>query len=193
MKQAILLHGTGGSDTDYFWFADTKKYLEEHGYNVWWPLLPHTDSPNLQETVEFFEQNKPDIDEETIIIGHSSACPLILHLLESFSVQVRQVILVAGYYEQISEESNSMLPESFNWDAIRDKSQEFILINSDNDPWKCTDEQARKAAKQLNSPLIVNFGEGHMGSGSFNQPYRQFPLLKRLLKIAVPKSQTDPN
>lgn len=31
MKTAILLHGTGGSDADYFWFADTKQYLESGG------------------------------------------------------------------------------------------------------------------------------------------------------------------
>lgn len=29
MKTAWLLHGTGGSDTDYFWFEDTKKYMAE--------------------------------------------------------------------------------------------------------------------------------------------------------------------
>lgn len=47
MKQAILLHGSGGSDKDYFWFADTKKHLESKGYTVWWPLLPDTDHPEL--------------------------------------------------------------------------------------------------------------------------------------------------
>lgn len=183
MKQAILLHGTGGSNTDYFWFEDTKKYLEEHGYEAWWPLLPDTNKPKLQETIEFIEQNMPAIDSETIVIGHSSACPLILHLLESHEVTVKQVILVAGYYVKISEGSAGMLPESFNWKEIKGRSQEFIFINSDNDPWKCDDIQAREAAKQLDAPLIVHFGQGHMGSGSFNQPYKTFPLLKRLIKL----------
>lgn len=183
MKQAILLHGTGGSDIDYFWFADTKKYLEKNGYSVWWPLLPNTNNPDMEETVNFVEQNMPAVDEETIIIGHSSACPLILHMLEFFKISVRQVILVAGYYVQISDESNSMLPDSFNWKEIKGKAGEFILINSDNDPWKCDDSQAREAASKLEAPLIVNFGQGHMGSGTFNQPYKEFPLLKKLLKV----------
>ena len=182
MKQAILLHGTGGSDNDYFWFSDTKSFLEKNGYDVWWPLLPNTNSPNLQETVEFVEEEMPPIDEESIIICHSSACPLILYMMQFFLISVKQVILVSGYYEKINNESNSMLPDSFDWSEIKSKSKEFILINSENDPWKCTDEQARIAAKSLESPLIVNFGQGHMGSGSFNQPYREFPLLKRLIK-----------
>lgn len=183
MKTAILLHGTGGSNTNYFWFADTKKYLEQSGYNVWWPMLPNTKKPNLEETSNFLNANLPEISSETIIIAHSSACPLILKMLEEFETPIKQVLLVAGYYVSLGSESNSMLPSNgFNWTKIKPKAKEFIFINSDNDPWKCTDIQAREAAQSLEAPLIVNFGQGHMGSESFNQPYREFPLLKRLVK-----------
>ena len=82
MKTALLLHGTGGSNKEYFWFIDTKQDLENKGYKVWWPLLPNTEKPELNETYSFISKNLPDIDENTIIIGHSSACPLILYLLE---------------------------------------------------------------------------------------------------------------
>lgn len=182
MKNAILLHGTGGSDTDYFWFADTKEYLESKGYKVWWPLLPNTDRPNLAETVEFVEQNLPAIDEETIIIGHSSACPLILHMMQFFKVTVRQVILVSGYYQSIGGESNSMLPkDGFDWGEIKKHAKDIMFINSDNDPWGCDDKQARPAAEKLSAKFILAKGQGHMGSGSFKQPYREFPLLKELL------------
>jgi predicted alpha/beta hydrolase family esterase len=182
MKQAILLHGTGGSDTDYFWFEDTKQYLEDADYTVWWPLLPNTDNPNLVESREFIEKNMPELSEDAIVVAHSSACPLILNILQYSAVTVSQVVLVAGYYQSISDESTSMLPDSgFDWGDIKPKAEEFIFINSDNDPWKCTDDQARIPASELSAPLIVNFGEGHMGSGSFSQPYKEFPLLKRLL------------
>lgn len=184
MKQAILLHGTGGSDTDYFWFEDTKKFLEQNGYAVWWPLLPNTNKPSLQETVEYIEEKMPAVDEDSIIIAHSSACPLILHMLQYLQIQLKQVVLVAGYYQSISDESTSMLPSGgFEWDEIRNKAQNFVFINSDNDPWKCNDEQARGAAEALQAPLIINFGQGHMGSASFKQPYREFPLLKKLLEV----------
>lgn len=182
MKQAILLHGTGGSDTDYFWFADTKRYLESKGYTVWWPLLPNTDTPNLDETTQFVEQNLPPIDEDTVIICHSSACPLILHMLQFFKVTVRQLILVSGYYESIGDESNSMLPaDGFEWETIKRHAQEIILINSDNDPWGCDDKQARPAAEKLGAKFILAEGQGHMGSSSFGQPYREFSLLKELI------------
>lgn len=181
MKNAWLLHGTGGSDKDYFWFEDTKEFLEENGYSVWWPLLPNTNSPNLVETRNFIEENMPGVTEETIIIGHSSACPLILHLMEYFQVKVKQVILVSGYYQKISEEANSMLPERFNWDLIKSKANEIVIINSDNDPWGCDDKQARPAAEQLGAKFILMPGEGHMGSLTFNQPFREFPLIKETI------------
>lgn len=181
MKTAILLHGTGGSDKDYFWFADTKQYLESLGYSVWWPLLPNTDNPNLTETQNFIEENLPAIDEETIIISHSSACPLILHMMTFLKVQIRQVILVSGYYEKISDEANSMLPDSFGWDEIKKHAKEIIFINSNNDPWGCNDKQARPAAKKLGAKFILAKDQGHMGSGTYNQPYKEFPLLKSLI------------
>ena len=177
-----MLHGSGGSDTDYFWFADTKLHLESKGYSVWWPLLPNTNSPKLEETRSFIEQNMPEINEQTILIGHSSSCPLILNMMQYFKVKVKQVILVSGYYEPISNESNGMLPESFDWEMIKQHAEGIILINSDNDPWGCNDKQARPAAEKLNAEFIFAEGQGHMGSGSFNQPYEKFELLKSLVK-----------
>ena len=181
MKTAWLLHGTGGNDTDYFWFEDTKKFLEANSFTVWWPLLPNTNKPNLDETKHFVEENMPKIDTDTIIIGHSSACPLILHMLEKFTVKVKQVFLVSGYYQKIADESNSMLPENFDWEQIKNKANEFVLINSDNDPWGCNDMQTRPVAEKLGAKFIFAEGQGHMGSGTFNQPYREFPLLKSVI------------
>lgn len=184
MKQAILLHGTGGSDKDYFWFADTKKYLEKHGYSAWWPLLPNTDKPELEETRNFLEDAWPQTDEETIIIAHSSACPLMLTFMQSFKTPIRQVILVSGFYQSIDDEgfSERMLQkEPYDYNAIKKAAKEIVLINSDNDPWGCDDRQARPVAEKLDAKFILAKGQGHMGSGSFNQPYREFPLLKKLL------------
>jgi len=181
MRTAILLHGTAGSDTDYFWFEDTKKFLQSKGYEVWWPLLPNTDKPNLAETRNFIEQNIPEIDEQTIIIGHSSACPLILNMMQFFNVKVAQVILVSGYYTPQGDGSSSMLPESFAWDIIKAHAKEIVLINSDNDPWGCDDKQARPVARKLGAKFILAKGQGHMGSTTYSQPYKEFPLLKKLI------------
>ncbi|HUD08058.1 MAG TPA: alpha/beta hydrolase [Candidatus Saccharimonadales bacterium] len=185
MKTAWLLHGTGGSDKDYFWFGDTKSFLESKGHQVWWPLLPHTEKPNLEETRNYIEDNMPYKDEETIIIGHSSACPVILSFLQWVKIEPKQVILVSGFYQSLNDNgySDLMLEKDYDWDNIKKAAKEIILINSDNDPWGCNDKQALPIAIKLNAALVVATGQGHMGSGKFNQPYKEFSLLKRLLKV----------
>ncbi len=186
MKTAWLLHGTGGNDKDYFWFADTRKYLESKGYEVWWPLLPHTEKPNLEDTRNYIEEDHTHFvyDEETIIIGHSSACPVILSMLQWFKVPVKQVILVSGFYQSLNDDGYSDLmleKDGYKWGQIKKAAKEIVLINSDNDPWGCDDNQARPVATKLGAKLIVAKDQGHMGSGTYNQPYREFPLLKELL------------
>jgi predicted alpha/beta hydrolase family esterase len=186
MKNAWLLHGTGGSDKDYFWFGDTQKYLEEHGYKVWWPLLPNTDKPELVETRNFVEGTMPSPDKDTVIIAHSSACPLVLSMLQSFGQSVKQVILVSGFYQPIDDEGFSEImlqKDEYDWDAIKKAADEIIIINSDDDPWGCDDKQARPVAQKLNARFILAKGQGHMGSGNFNQPYRELKLLKTLISI----------
>jgi predicted alpha/beta hydrolase family esterase len=187
MKQALLLHGTGGSDTDYFWFADTKAFLEQHGYNVWWPLLPHTEKPNIDETRDFLEDNFSFEDvSEAIFIGHSSACPMLLDFLSNFTTPIKQLVLVSGFYKSLNDDgySDLMLPEEgFDYVAVRAAAKEIVLINSDNDPWGCDDKQARPIAKLLGAKFILAEGQGHMGSSSFNQAYREFPTVKELLEV----------
>jgi predicted alpha/beta hydrolase family esterase len=185
MKTAILLHGTGGSDKDYFWFNDTKKFLETKGYSVWWPQLPNTEKPNLIETKDFISYNWPDINEETIIIGHSSACPVILDLLRLLKIEIKQVILVAGFYQSLNDDgySDLMLPKDFDFKESAKHAKEIVLINADNDPWGCDNKQAKPVAEKLGAKFVLAKGQGHMGSGTYNQPYREFSLLKELLAV----------
>ena len=118
-------------------------------------------------------------------MGVELSCPLILHLLQYFKVSVKQVVLVGGFYQSLNDDgySDLMLPKSFDWTEIKSKASDILLINSDNDPWGCNDQQARSAAIELGATLIVATGQGHMGSSSYNQPYKEFKLLKRLLMV----------
>ncbi len=186
MKQAVLLHGTGGSNKDYFWFEDTKKYLEENGYKVWWPLMPHTERPALQDSLDFLNENMPELKSESIVIAHSSSCPLVLSLFESLQTPVKQTILVSGYYVSIDDKGFSQLMLQnleYNWEEIKKVAGEITIINSDDDPWGCDDKQAKPVAEKLGAKFILAEGQGHMGSSSWNQPYREFKLLKDLLII----------
>ena len=59
MKNAIILHGTGTKNTD-FWFPYLKSNLEERGFEVWLPQLPNDETPNLEEWLPFVLEGGKD-------------------------------------------------------------------------------------------------------------------------------------
>lgn len=179
MKNAIILHGTGDSPND-FWFPWLKKELEKRGYEVWLPSLPNPEFPNLKEWIPFIIKNGK-FTEETIIVGHSSGAQIILSLLEKIDVKIKQAILVSGYAKALRKDMDSEKNvDEYNWEAIKPKSQQFIFINSDNDPWTCDDKQGRIMFDNLGGMQII-LHEGHMGSITHKQPYKEFPLLIKLI------------
>lgn len=181
MKNAILIHGTGGTPK-HFWFPFIQQDLENKGYSVWAPQVPNADRPELSISLPFFLESG-DFNPETILIGHSSGCPTIISILEKIDMQVAKTILVAGFYQSIDDDgfSELMLQKEYDWERIKSNSEEIILINTDDDPWGCDDVQARPIMQKLDATLIVCSGQGHMGSESFEQPYEEFPLLAKLV------------
>ena len=179
MKNAIIFHGTGDSP-DLFWFPYIKEKLEEKGFEVWLPQLPNAQKPNLKDWLPFAIKNGK-FTSETILIGHSAGSQFILSLLENIDIKIKQAILVSGYSKPLPNEAKDPLNQGqFNWEKIKGKAEEFIFINSDNDPWECNDEQGKIMFDNLGGTLIIKH-EGHMGSQTYNQPYKEFPLLAKLI------------
>lgn len=180
MKNAILLQGAGETQ-ESFWLPYVKKELEKRDYKVWFPQLPGIDNPQLKEILPFVLKNGKFI-KETIIIAHSAGCPLTLSVLENIKVKIKQAILVAGYSDPLPEGANDILQEKYDWEKIKRHVEDIVFIHSDNDPWGCDDKQGKVMFEKLGGTLIIRHGEGHMGSDSFNQPYKEFPLIITLVE-----------
>jgi hypothetical protein len=179
MKNVIILQGAGET-IESFWLPYIKKELEASGYAVWLPQLPGIDNPQLKEVLQFVLK-RGKFSEETLLIGHSAGCPLILSVLENIPVKIKKAILVAGYCEPLPAGANDILQKKYNWEKIKQNVDEIIFINSDNDPWGCDDKQGKIMFNNLGGTLIIRHGEGHMGSDKFNQPYKEFPFLLKLI------------
>jgi hypothetical protein len=180
MKNAILLHGHGGTP-ESFWLPWLAQELKKKEYKVWAPQLPNADNPNIEEQLSFV-LNKGMFDEETLLVGHSSGCALILGILDSVQVKVDQAILVAGFASPLRDDDESVRQvRPFNWENIQSHIRDIIFINSDNDPWGADDIKGREMFNHLGGVSILLHGEGHMGSDKFNQPYKEFPLLLKLV------------
>lgn len=182
MKNAVILHGSGETP-ESFWLPYAKRELEAKGYSVSIPQLPDSEvDPDVNKCLPVALQET--YTEDTVLIGHSAGCPLILSVLENINVRVKQAILVAGFSIFLPEDNgvNPILQESYDWARIADHVEDIIFINSDNDPWGCDDKQGRHMLDSLGKgKLIIMKGEGHMGSDRFSQPYKEFPFLMKLI------------
>ncbi|MFA5905380.1 MAG: alpha/beta hydrolase [Desulfobacula sp.] len=179
MRNAIILHGTKDSPED-FWYPWLRDNLKKRGYEVWHPTLPNREFPNLKDWLPYILENGK-FNSETIIIGHSAGAQIILSVLEKLETSIKQVILVSGYAKALRKDVDSPKNvDDYNWEAIKGKAEEFIFINSDNDPWTCDDTQGRIMFDHLGGKQII-LHEGHMGSNFYNQPYKEFPLLLKLI------------
>ena len=179
MKNAIIFHGTKETPNDY-WRPWLKEKLEARGFEVWMPQLPRADKPNRKDWVPFILENGK-FTPETVIIGHSAGAQIIPSVIEKLDIKIKQAILVSGYAKALRKDADSENSiDDFDWENIKGKAEEFIYINSDDDPWTCDDKQGRIFFDHLGGTQIIKH-EGHMGSKMFNQPYKEFPLLEKLI------------
>ena len=183
MKNAIILHGTGESP-ESFWYKYTQKNLIAMGYDgVWLPQLPDRNKPTVEKQLGYV-LNQGLIFRETIIIAHSAGVPLALSVIESLNKRIKQAIFVAGFIEPLKggeQGPNLILQKSYNWRKIKSNVDDVILIHSDNDPWGCDYKQGLKMLNKLGGKLIIMHDQGHFGSNTFNQPYKEFPFLLKLV------------
>lgn len=180
MKKAIIFHGTDCKPED-FWYPWLKKELENAGYTVEVPSYPELNHEPLEDTLKKVLVNHT-FDQDTIIIGHSAGGPLLLSILENIDTKLRQAILVAGYSQLRTGETklDPIQQETYDWQKIKNNVQDIVFINSVNDPWNCDADQGRAMFDKLGGTQIIR-NEGHFGSETYNQPYKEFPLLKALI------------
>ena len=181
MKNLILLHGIGDSP-ESFWLPYVAKHAAEKRYEVWVPQLPQAEDPDLTVQRPFL-MDSGKISPETTMIGHSSACGLILSVLQHIDFAIEKAVLVSGFASPLPVEGapTKIFEDSWDWEKIRMNCRDFYIINSDNDPWGCDHTKGEEIYNNVGGTQIIRHGEGHMGSGFYHQPYKEFPLLVNLL------------
>ena len=178
MKKVIIFHGTG-ENTQSYWYPYLKTNLEEKGYQVITAELPDTNHPDLATWLP--KALEEQYTKDTIVIGHSAGSTLILALLEKLTVKIKQAILVAAFYQDLPEFAEPIIKSSYDWKKIQASIEDIIIVNSDNDSWGCTAEVGQDMINKIGGTLVIPHNQGHMGSDSFNQPYKEFPLLLKLI------------
>lgn len=180
MKNVLILHGAGNNSQGN-WFPWLKRTLEEKGYKVWSPDLPNSDTPVLKDWLDTVFSNKEwELNEESIIVGHSSGATLILRILEDLpeGIKINKAILVAGFidkgeFPQFYKYKVDLLKTPFDWNKIKNSCKEFYFIASDNDPYDCGIRHSEIMQEKLDGKLIIRKGEGHFNL-EMGVKYKQF-------------------
>jgi uncharacterized protein len=187
MKTALILHGTLGSPHTN-WFRWLKAQLEQQDLEVWLPALPHADQPSLHEWADYVREHCPfEINDETLIVGHSSGAILSLILAQQNPLPVGAVVAVSVFHDNSLEwePNNQLFDVEFDWPAIRANVGELWFIHSDTDPYIPLD-QARYVADHCQAELIMIPDQGHFNL-EHGQHYKEFPRLMDILNDKILK------
>jgi len=156
-----------------------KSELEKADYEVELPSYPDINHEPIGEFLAKVLAHHV-FDKDTVLIGHSAGSPLILSVLEAIETPISQAVLVAGYSERLEGEVDPVLQPNYNWEKIKDNAEDFVFINSVNDPWGCDADQGRILFDNLGGMQVIR-NEGHFGSTTFDQPYPKFPLVRDVI------------
>lgn len=181
MRKAVILHGTLGSPEGN-WFQWLEHELSAKGMHVWLPALPHADEPSLSWWARFVHENRAfEIDDQTVIIGHSSGAALALLVAQQNTQPLGGVVAVSAFHDNsLQWEPNAKLFDVvFDWQSVQAHAGTLLLVHSDNDPYVPL-EQAQYIANQTGGELVVIPGEGHFNLEQ-SERYREFPRLLELM------------
>lgn len=105
MKKVVIIHCWEGYP-NYCWYPDTKKKLEDKGYEVVVPEMPETDFPKFEKWLIKLREVVEEPNENVYLIGHSLGCITILRYLESLkeNEKIGGAILVAGFTDNLGYE-----------------------------------------------------------------------------------------
>jgi predicted alpha/beta hydrolase family esterase len=181
MKTAIILHGTLGSPQGN-WFQWLKKELESRGLTVWLPELPSADRPSLNAWAKFVQKKCPfAINEDTLIVGHSSGAILALVIAQKNMEPIGSVVAVSVFHDNSLnwEPNNKLFDVPFEWGAIHANTKKLLFVHSNNDPYVPLN-QAQFVANNCDAELVVIPGEGHFNLEK-RESYSEFPKLLDLI------------
>ncbi|MBA3724453.1 MAG: alpha/beta hydrolase [Candidatus Levybacteria bacterium] len=184
MKNSLILHGTDATTKDH-WFGWLKDELEADGFKVWVPDLPQANKQNSKRYNDFLLAQKDFvIDDETIMIGHSSGAVAILGLLQELpdDVTIKKAILVGAFHNNDLgwESLEELFEKPFDFASIKQHAKQITFIHSDNDPYIPL-EQAEYLAEKLDGELIILEGQGHFNTGS-DPKFTKFPYLLDVIR-----------
>jgi uncharacterized protein len=170
MKRAVVVHCWGGN-SEYAWYPQSKRELEEKGFLVKVPDMPETEFPKLSGWLPKLKEEvgAPDID--LFLVGHSLGVITILKYLEDLreGQEIGGAVFVAGFSKDIGfEEIKNFFEIPVDFEKIKSHCKKFVAIHSDNDPY--VDLKFGDIFKEkLGAKVIIKHNFGHFSGPIDNE------------------------
>jgi len=168
MALVCIFHGIQGYP-DENWFPWLKTELEKAGHRVVIPAFPHSDHPVLEEWLDFFVRCRLDLDEHSLLIGHSLGSAFALRLLEQRKQPVRATFLIAPVWSEMGNAFDPLMTSfttaAYDWQSIRKYAGDMHVIGSDDDPY-IAPEKTEALARNLGVKVTLIRKGGHFNAAA---------------------------
>jgi predicted alpha/beta hydrolase family esterase len=132
---------------DKHWIPWTAKQLTESGIDVATPLMPDPWNPVYEKFKEAFE--KCEINENTVLIGHSCGCAFLVRWLGDSKRKVARLILVAPW--KVTDKDDGYRKEFYEYpidETIKNRVGRVVMFTSNTE-----EEDGKKSLKLFNDVL----------------------------------------
>jgi predicted alpha/beta hydrolase family esterase len=138
MRNAIIIHGCSSTpeeeieyDPAKHWMPWIRNELTSRGISAVIPHMPESWAPDYERWKIEFE--KQDINEQTILIGHSCGCAFLVHWLGNSKRKIDKLILVAPWKIGTSSEAKKKFYEYPIDETIRSRANKVVIFTADNE------------------------------------------------------------
>jgi len=125
-----------------------------------------------------------EINEETILVGHSLGPAFICCILEQLETPVAKVVMASGFLGLLGNEdfdsiNQTISAREFDWEKIKSNARKFVLFHGTDDPYVPTEAAVEFGKKLGVEPVLIENG-GHLNESA---GFTEFPqLLEEILK-----------
>lgn len=155
MKTKIyIIHGYTANSQSH-WFPWLKEHLDNEKVEVILLEMPDSSNPIKKDWLSYLDKHILELNQNTIVIGHSLGCITSLLYLQNKMLQIKGVVLVSGFVEKSPiPELDGFMTDELDYALLKQLIISRISITAKDDdivPYLYTVEMSKK----LESTLIV--------------------------------------